>query len=558
VAVNHNVKGYSELDDKKDIAVFLKEIYFASFSRRLIASLIDGLILAVMIFLPMLIVNNGLPNKISLTYVVYITAFGFLYEALQIYFWGMTIGKRIFKIKVISNLGNNISIRQSILRAIFKSLSGNILCIGYLWMLKSESNQTWHDILSNTLVINIENEDEIIDYLKNNPWRVSKWHRIIKILALALTLLMFTYQNLNKLINDIGTFGINVIYSIQVDESFFYTKLFDADNDNDKEIITMSKKNNGLTMNIYDWRNNKLEKVDSFILEEKETDILSWNIADLDDDNIFEVIVVFRQNSKLKLGIYKKIDEIYTAIKSLDYNKLDIEIIKDKEGRNRLVFYSKGEITICSFIGNGLVKEFSGNLNITGARLIKGDFYGNGFDDLYLVKEKYEKKSVKAIFQRLEFNNGYINQYDVGYIELKSNLNYGNLDFYQPRNFMISDINEDGKDDIVLETEYNLNMHPWLNTFTLKGDKWIKIFSGGYIKGRRYGFCFLGKGDVNDDGVEELVMGENVYRAFRYEEKGEKVNSKLYFYQIQPVEFKLNSIYQRMNSILKRVIPAIE
>lgn len=547
------------MDNDKKIDIYMREIYFASFGRRFSASLIDGLILAVVVMLLLCIVNHGLPKQISIEDALIVTTTSFLYEVLLIYFFGMTIGKRIMKIKVISNLNNKVSIKQAVLRCIYKFLSGYILYMGFLWMIKNECNQTWHDVLADTLVIDNENEDEIIEYVMNNPWKVSNKHRIIKICALMLTLLIFSYTNLNKFVNKIGNFGIKEVYNVEVDEAFLYTKLFDIDNDNDDEIITLSRKNKGLAMNIYDWKDNELKKVDSFVLEEKEISLKDWEVADLDDDGMFEVVVALRQDHKEEIKIYKRINNAFTNSKSLDF-KRDIEIIKDKEGKRHLVCYYTGKITSYSFLNGKLVKDYIGKISTTGIGITRADFDGDSIDELYFIKDKRMKRGrVKCMFIKLDQSRNGIVESNAGEIDLKPNAYKGRLNYYAPRNFMIDDINGDGKDNVVFQTTSVLGLGSWLNTITFKDDKWIKIYSGGYIdyirKHKILELSFLGKADINGDGIEELIMGGDLERAYYDEVDGEPVENQIFFYHIDPIKFKLNSFFQRLDSPIRKVFP---
>lgn len=549
------------MDNEKDLDIYMREIYFASFGKRFLASLIDGLILVVVVMLLLCIVNLGLPTQISIRDALIVTTTSFLYEVLLIYFFGMTIGKRIMKIKIISNLNSKVSLKQAVLRCIFKYLSGYILYIGFLWMLKNEFNQTWHDILANTLVIDNENEDEIIEYVMNNPWKVSNKHRIIKICALLLTLLIFSYTNLNKFVNKESNFGIEEVYSTDFNEAFFYTKLFDIDKDNDHEIITLSEKNKGLSMNIYDWKDNELKKVDSFDLEEKEISLEDWEVADLDDDGMFEVVVALKQDHMVEIRIYRRIDNGFDCVKT-KANHCDIEVIKDKEGKKHLAcyYYYNGKLISYSFLNGELVTDYSGEVSTKGGWIIGADFDGNNIDELYLMKDKKLKRGrVKCVLIKLAWSDNGIIESDAGEIGLNSNVYKGRIHRYEPCNVMIYDINGDGKDDIVFQTTSVLGLESWFNTITVKDGKWIKIYSGGHFEKMRSHkglyLSFLGKGDINGDGIEELLMGGDLEKAYWDEVDGESVDNRIYFYEINPFKFKLNSLFQKLDSPIRKIFP---
>ncbi|MDQ3799402.1 MAG: RDD family protein [Acidobacteriota bacterium] len=63
-----------------------------------------------------------------------------------------TIGKRIFGLKVGDFEGKRISLRRAILRTFCKSISGQILLIGYLMAFFTKNKQALHDVLAGTFV----------------------------------------------------------------------------------------------------------------------------------------------------------------------------------------------------------------------------------------------------------------------------------------------------------------------------------------------------------------------------------------------------------------------
>lgn len=546
--------GLKDMDNDRESENYMEETYFASFGTRLLASLIDGLVLFLVIMLLLSVTNHGLLIVISL-------GIDFLYETLLIYFFGMTIGKKIMKIKVVSNLNKKISLKQAVFRHLFKYLSGFPLCIGYLWMVRNKFNQTWHDLLANTLVIDSKNENEINEYISNNPWKVSYKKRIITICALLLTISIVSYSSLNQLVNKVGNFGIAEFYKQELDGAFLYTKLYDIDKDNDDEIITLSEKNKALSIDVYDWRNNKLEKINSFVLEDKETRMIDWEVGDLDNDEMFEVVVSLEQDNKSEVKVYKRINDSFKSIKSLDYRR-DVEIIKDENGKKQLVCYSNGKIVSYSFNNNKFEKNYSGKISTTGLGITKADFDGDNIDELYFIEDKGNgSKKAKCIFIRIDQNgNGIVESKVVG-LDLHSNVHDEMLYYREPRNFLIYDMNEDGKDDIILQTRSRLGREAWLNTFTLENGKWVKIYSGGYIDyERRYGIWqmfFLNKGDINGDGIYELIMTDEAKDNYQDERDGKPIKSELFFYKIEPKQFEINGFFQRINSFIQKLIPIL-
>lgn len=371
-------------------------------------------------------------------------------------------------------------------------------------------------------------------------------NRIVKIIVLLLPLLVILYSSRDEFLNKISNFGIAEFYSQKFNEAFLYIRLYDMDDDNDKEIVRLSEKNKSLSINIYDWKNNKIEKIDSFVLEDKETRMIDWEIEDLDNDGMFEVIVSLEQGKESEIRIYKKINDKFNMIEALDY-KRDIEVIENRDGKKELICYYSGKIISYSFTDGEFVKNYDDQISTTGLGLTKADFNGDGFDELYFIKDEGNgTKESKCIFIEIERRDEGIIESEAGEIDIHSKTLY----YREPHNFLVYDMDEDGKDDIIFQTRSRLGIEPWMDTFTLKDNKWIKIYSGGHLKdlGRDdiWDISFLSKGDINGDGVEELIMTGDAKSKYYDEREGEPVDCKVFFYEIEPHKFKLNGFFQRL------------
>lgn len=129
----------------------------ASFGQRLVASIIDGVITAVFIGLLAFVVtilgarmeDPFSPLNLLLNY-----GFPFLYTILFWNYRSATPGKMIMGLTIISTNGRKPSTGAWIGRYFGYILSALPLGLGYFWMLWDDKKQTWHDKLSNTLVIN--------------------------------------------------------------------------------------------------------------------------------------------------------------------------------------------------------------------------------------------------------------------------------------------------------------------------------------------------------------------------------------------------------------------
>ncbi|MFN0217148.1 MAG: RDD family protein [Saprospiraceae bacterium] len=133
-----------------------QEIVYATFGERLVARLIDGLILILpSLFIPFI--------------------FSWLYFALQEGSErGATIGKRAMGIRVLSEDGRSIGFGTATGRFFGHLLNLFTLCIGYLLMLFNAKNQCLHDIITSTVVVkdNPVRRHQQVSYQKpsNRSW----------------------------------------------------------------------------------------------------------------------------------------------------------------------------------------------------------------------------------------------------------------------------------------------------------------------------------------------------------------------------------------------------
>jgi uncharacterized RDD family membrane protein YckC len=65
-----------------------------------------------------------------------------------------TLGKMAMKIKVVDEKGMRLTQGDAILRAVMKIVSGVLCCIGYFVALFNKQEQTLHDLVAKTYVVN--------------------------------------------------------------------------------------------------------------------------------------------------------------------------------------------------------------------------------------------------------------------------------------------------------------------------------------------------------------------------------------------------------------------
>lgn len=146
-----------------------QEIVYASFGKRLLAAILDGVILyfvnmIIMAILGLSMFNPGnlsdpdvlgaFLSKMFSLYSVTVVSNWLYYALMESSEKQGTIGKMAMGIKVVSAKDNTrLSFGQATGRHFGKFISAMILGIGYLMMLWSNKSQTLHDSIAGTLVI---------------------------------------------------------------------------------------------------------------------------------------------------------------------------------------------------------------------------------------------------------------------------------------------------------------------------------------------------------------------------------------------------------------------
>jgi len=76
-----------------------------------------------------------------------------IYYTLMIGLLGQTVGMMALGMRCIRPDGSSVGIPRAFLRWLVSIISGIVICIGYLWMLWDERNQTWHDKAADTIIV---------------------------------------------------------------------------------------------------------------------------------------------------------------------------------------------------------------------------------------------------------------------------------------------------------------------------------------------------------------------------------------------------------------------
>ena len=128
----------------------------ASLIKQIAAMIYDSLLIIAILFISTaiaLIFNDGKAFESSPIFSFYLVLIIFIFYS---WFWkksGQTLGMRVWKIRIISELGGNPSWAICFFRLTFALLSIACFGIGYWWRLFKP--YTWHDKLSQTRIISL-------------------------------------------------------------------------------------------------------------------------------------------------------------------------------------------------------------------------------------------------------------------------------------------------------------------------------------------------------------------------------------------------------------------
>jgi len=138
-------------------------ISYGGFWKRVIAYLIDGLIIAVpitMIFgtvIPDVMMAENVqakPFAVTVPQLVMILASWIYFAGLESSAWQATVGKKILGMKVTDADGQRINFIKATIRYVAKILSSFILMIGFIMVAFTAKKQGLHDFIAGTTVIN--------------------------------------------------------------------------------------------------------------------------------------------------------------------------------------------------------------------------------------------------------------------------------------------------------------------------------------------------------------------------------------------------------------------
>lgn len=134
-----------------------ESLQYAGFGRRLLAYILDGLLLSALPFSFFILKGYSASQGFSPTLTLASLVVSFIYFVLLwVNYNGQTIGKRIFGIKIIAIDNQPLGYTKAILRWIGYYLSMVPFFLGFLWIIWDKEKRGWHDKIAGTKVIVID------------------------------------------------------------------------------------------------------------------------------------------------------------------------------------------------------------------------------------------------------------------------------------------------------------------------------------------------------------------------------------------------------------------
>lgn len=133
------------------------------FLRRIIALFYDFLLvlgLCIVATLPLLILTKGeaiAPQHFGYQLLLFLLIFSFF-----VGFWtfgGQTTGMRAWRLKVVSEEGQSLSIKQAILRFFLALFSQSLFALGFFWCLIDKDKKTLFDRLVGTKMVLLDDRE---------------------------------------------------------------------------------------------------------------------------------------------------------------------------------------------------------------------------------------------------------------------------------------------------------------------------------------------------------------------------------------------------------------
>lgn len=145
----------------------------ASFFERLLALLVDGIILFIIQMILKTLFSNIYLQTPFLPFVI-----AALYGIIFLTISGATPGKRLIKIRVVHDSYTKLALGNVILReTVGKYISSLIFSLGYFWVLIDPRKQAWHDKIAQSVVVKTDSNGKLIPIPADVP--VTRRERVL-------------------------------------------------------------------------------------------------------------------------------------------------------------------------------------------------------------------------------------------------------------------------------------------------------------------------------------------------------------------------------------------
>lgn len=147
---NYNFKEIDNFFQKVEEKKYVEDEKYGGFIKRLIAGLIDIILIDLICYLVNIYVKMSLPVLIIVAIIIYILGNAVLERTT----WRGSVGKKLLKLEVTDEYENPVTFSKAIVRNICKFANVITLGIGFLICVAPPYKQTLGDRISKTLVIN--------------------------------------------------------------------------------------------------------------------------------------------------------------------------------------------------------------------------------------------------------------------------------------------------------------------------------------------------------------------------------------------------------------------
>ncbi|MFN2154597.1 MAG: RDD family protein [Anaerolineae bacterium] len=146
-----------------------KEVTVVGFGPRLLAAMVDSLIVGFFGFMIALVVGMigifvGMfrPEQSSGPLEALIVGSALLFSIFYyVGFWstdGQSVGKTLLGLKVVSTDGSQLSVGKALLRYLGYIINALLLSVGFMWAAFDRMRQGWHDKIAGTLVVYVDDD----------------------------------------------------------------------------------------------------------------------------------------------------------------------------------------------------------------------------------------------------------------------------------------------------------------------------------------------------------------------------------------------------------------